>query len=152
MKKLITILLSAMLFVSLSASAQYFAPGSVSKIDTTTKPIALKFAINKIDSQLVYWNKYYWSNVMTALNDSATIDFGQATATTVTDVTKTVNGAKLGDEVIVGVPHAAVTATGIYTAWVSAANTITIRYSPKATENPASGVFHYTVFKRQKFH
>jgi len=151
MKKFLTILcFSALALISFDASAQ-FAPGTVSKGDTATKGYATKFVMNKLDSQLVYWDKYSYKKVALILADTATIDFAQATATTVTDVTKTIPGARLGDEVAIGVPNAAITATGVWFGWVSAANTVTIRYSPKATENPASGVFHITVFKQQKW-
>jgi hypothetical protein len=48
---------------------------------------------------------------------------------------------------MIGVPNGSVTATSSYTAWVSAVDTVTIRYSPKATEDPASGTFKVTVNK-----
>ena len=59
----------------------------------------------------------------------------------------TVTGAAVGDVVVLGIPAAAITATGVYIGWVSAANTVTIRFSPKATENPASATFKATVIK-----
>jgi hypothetical protein len=79
---------------------------------------------------------------------SATLDFPSTTSTTVSDLTVTVTGAALGDIVKLGVPNAAMTATASYFGWVSSANTISIRYSPKATENPASATFNVSVEKQ----
>jgi hypothetical protein len=81
------------------------------------------------------------------LTGSATLDFPSTLSTDVADLTITVTGAAVGDPVIIGVPNGSVTATSSYTAWVSAADTVTIRYSPKATEDPASGTFKVSVSK-----
>lgn len=81
------------------------------------------------------------------LTGSAVLDFASTAATAVTNLTITVTGAAVGDPVILGIPNAAVTTTATYTAWVSAANTVTVRFSPKATENPASGTFNVRVIK-----
>ena len=150
MKKLLT-LLTVFTLITFAANAQAFKP-YILKYDTTgTKPFGSKINLNKADSQIVVWDKYSWKNLVVSLADTALIDFAQATATTVTDVTKTIPGARLGDEVVIGVPNASLTATATFWGWVSAANTVTIRYSPKATENPASGVFHITVIKYHEF-
>lgn len=149
MKKIIALLVFSTAFL-ITANAQW---GRAVKIDTSSTNVPKgKFGLNKADSQLVHNDGYSFKYVVLALADTSTIDFAQATATTVTDVTKTVPGARLGDEVVIGVPNAAITATGQFWGWVSAANTVTIRYSPKATENPASGVFHVTVLKYRKWH
>lgn len=150
MKKLIYFLLITMIStVSFAQAPSAFTP----KVDTTKIPsTGFKTGINRLDSQLVSYDRKSWKKVVLALSDTATIDFAQATSTTVTDVTKTISGARLGDEVVIGVPNASITATGSWFGWVSAANTVTIRYSPKATENPASGVFHITVLKYRKWY
>jgi len=84
------------------------------------------------------------------LKGSATLDFGSTAAGAVTDLTITVTGAADGDVVSLGVPNASVAATGRYFAWVSAANTVTVRFSPTilvGSEDPASGTFKVTVTK-----
>lgn len=85
--------------------------------------------------------------IQAALTGSAALDFPSTILTAVADLTITVTGAALNDPVILGVPNGSVTATATYTAWVSAANTVTVRFSPKATEDPASGTFKVSVIK-----
>lgn len=82
-----------------------------------------------------------------ALEGSATLDFGSTAATAVADLTISVTNAAVGDKVILGVPNGSVTATATFWAWVSSAGTVTVRFSPKATEDPASGTFKVTVVK-----
>lgn len=83
------------------------------------------------------------------LTGSASLNFPNTNAQLSSDLTITVTGAADGDTVALGVPNAAVNANSCYTAWVSAANTVTVRfnnYSALAI-NPASGTFKATVFK-----
>lgn len=75
----------------------------------------------------------------------ATKDF-DLTAVTIEDQTMTVTGAAVGDAVQLGVPNGSVTTTSQFTAWVSAADTVTIRCTTQVVgENPASGSFRATV-------
>lgn len=78
---------------------------------------------------------------------SASLDFPSTIAGAVSDLTITATGAVVGDPVFLGAPNGSVTTTATYWAWVSSANTVTVRFSPKATENPASGTFKVKVFK-----
>jgi|SRR6185503_261258 len=87
------------------------------------------------------------TQVTKTLTNTATLDFPSTIATAVADLTITVTGAALGDDVAIGVPNGSVTATATFTAWVSATNTVTIRFSPKGIEDPASGTFSATVIK-----
>jgi hypothetical protein len=83
------------------------------------------------------------------LTGSATLDFGNTNAGESADLTITVTGAADGDVVAIGVPNGSVNANTCYTAWVSAANTVTVRfnnYSGSAV-NPASGTFKAFVTK-----
>jgi hypothetical protein len=59
----------------------------------------------------------------------------------------TVTGAALGQPVILGVPNVASSANTNYTAWVSAANTVTIRFNnySSSSVNPPSGSFTIVV-------
>lgn len=82
------------------------------------------------------------------LKGSAALDFPSTAATAVNDLTITVTGAQVGDGCVVGAPNASVTATATYSCWVSATNTVTIRLSTDATENPTSGTF--TVFVKKQ--
>ncbi len=83
------------------------------------------------------------------LTATATLDFGSVAAQNSGDLTITVTGAADGDDVSLGVPNASVNANSCFTAWVSAANTVTVRfnnYSAGAID-PASGSFRVTVRK-----
>jgi len=84
------------------------------------------------------------------LKGSNTLDFGSTAAGAVTDLTITVTGAADGDVVSLSVPNASQTTTGSFSAWVSATNTVTVRYRIAAlvgSEDPASGTFKVTVTK-----
>jgi len=84
------------------------------------------------------------------LKGSATLDFDDTAAGVVNDKTITVTGAADGDVVSLGIPNASQTTTGSFFAWVSATNTVTVRFTPgvlTGTENPASGTFKVTVTK-----
>lgn len=83
------------------------------------------------------------------LSASATLDFPNTTAQLSADLTITVNGARTGDCVIVGVPNGSVNANSAFTAWVSADDTVTVRFNNYSAGaiNPASGVFNVIVFR-----
>ncbi|MEX0986981.1 MAG: hypothetical protein WD052_05835, partial [Bacteroidales bacterium] len=84
------------------------------------------------------------------LTGSATLDFSILDRNSPEDLTITVNGASEGDVVSLGVPVAAQVFGGLqYTAFVSAANTVTVRagYLPNGSVNPDPGLFKVTVFK-----
>lgn len=83
------------------------------------------------------------------LTGSATLDFPSTTTLLSADLTITVTGAADGDVVSLGVPNAAVNANTCYTAWVSSANTVTIRFNNYSAlpVNPASGTFKVFVTK-----
>lgn len=83
------------------------------------------------------------------LTGSATLDFPSTTTLLSADLTITVTGAADGDVVSLGVPNAAVNANTCYTAWVSATNTVTVRFNnySSGTVNPASGTFKVFVTK-----
>jgi hypothetical protein len=80
---------------------------------------------------------------------SATLNFPSTTTLLSADLTITVTGAALSDVVSLGVPNAAVNANTSYSAWVSAANTVTVRFNnySSGTVDPASGLFKVFVTK-----
>jgi hypothetical protein len=90
------------------------------------------------------------TKILKVLSASATLDFGSTIAGASTDLTITVTGAALGDTVAVGVPNGSVGANGDFWGWVSATNTVTIRFTNPnlvTTLDPASGTFRATVFQ-----
>ena len=87
------------------------------------------------------------ATVTGVLSATASLNF-DLTAVTVEDKTMTITGAAVGDIVTLGVPNGSVTTSVQYTAWVSAADTVTVRARTSATgEDPASGTFRATVIK-----
>lgn len=83
------------------------------------------------------------------ITNTATLDFGSTAAGAVSDLTITVTGAAVGDAVLVGAPAAGPTVGG-YIGWVSATNTVTIRYFNNglvSAVDPASATFRATVLK-----
>jgi hypothetical protein len=83
------------------------------------------------------------------LTGSATLDFLSTNAQNSRDLTISVTGAADGDVVSLGVPNAAVNANTSYSAWVSAAGTVTVRFNnySSGTVDPASGSFKVFVTK-----
>lgn len=84
----------------------------------------------------------------TSLSGSATLDFGSTAAGAVSNLTITVTGAAVGDVVSLGAP--AIPDKGTYFAYVSATNTVTVRYANNdltTAKDPASGTFKVKVFK-----
>jgi len=77
------------------------------------------------------------------------LNFGNIGAGLSADLTITVTGAALGDTVILGVPDGSVLADSCFTAWVSAADTVTVRFNNYSVGalDPASGTFRVDVFK-----
>ena len=77
----------------------------------------------------------------------ALLDVPITGAQTSSDTPFTVTGAVLGQPVILGVPNVSSSANTSYSAWVSAANTVTIRFNnySSASVNPPSGSFSIVV-------
>lgn len=82
------------------------------------------------------------ATVSKLLSASAALDFGSISAAAQADLTITVTGAAAGDEVILALP-AAPAAGIVFNAFVSAANTVTVRASniSAAPVNPASATY-----------
>lgn len=90
--------------------------------------------------------RYTMAKTLTA---TGVLDFPNTGAQLSADLTIAVTGAADGDVVALGVPVAALNADSCYTAFVSAANTVTVRfnnYSAGAID-PASGTFRVSVIK-----
>lgn len=84
-----------------------------------------------------------------ALKGSSVLDFPNTTASTVSDLTITVTGAAISDVVNLGIDNAAIVSGGVFSAWVSAADTVTVRFTNNSLGalNPASGTFKVAVVK-----
>jgi hypothetical protein len=84
------------------------------------------------------------SKVMSA---TGTLNFSSTSAQSSADLTITVTGAATGDVVALAIPTASVNANTSYTAWVSAADTVTVRFNnySSGAVDPASGVFRAMV-------
>jgi hypothetical protein len=82
------------------------------------------------------------------LSATATLDFPSTSASACSDLTLAVTGAAAGDPVFLGAPSASVPIGGSFFAWVSATNTVTVRFCADGTaRDPASGIFRATVVK-----
>lgn len=83
------------------------------------------------------------------LTNTAVLDFASTVAQSSTDLTITVTGAIDGDVVSIGVPNAAINANSSYSAWVSAVNTVKIRFNNYSTGtiDPASATFRVSIIK-----
>lgn len=90
--------------------------------------------------------RYTLAKTLTA---TAALNFPNTLTLTSSDLTIALTGAADGDVVSLGVPIAAQNANSCYTAFVSAANTVTVRfnnYSALAID-PASGTFRVSITK-----
>ena len=91
-----------------------------------------------------------WQKIANEITGSATLDFPITGHGTSSDLSFTVTGAEEGDVVSLGIPNIAMVANVSYTAWVSAANTVTIRldhYASSGSVDPSSATFKVKVFK-----
>lgn len=89
------------------------------------------------------------SNLLIVFKGTATLNFGSTSASSSNDLTITATGASVGDPVSLGLP-ASIDANSTYTAWVSATNTVTVRfnnYQSVGAIDPASGTFKVIVYK-----
>ena len=83
------------------------------------------------------------------LKARASLDFPNTSAQNSADLTIPLIGAALSDAVKLGVPHSAVASNTSYTAWVSAANTITVRFNnySSGSVNPSAADFEVSIDK-----
>jgi len=85
--------------------------------------------------------------IQKVMSTTAVLDFPSTLTLTSSDLNITLTGAADGDVVQLGIPNAAVLANSCWTAWVSAANTITVRFNNYSggSLNPASGTFRVAI-------
>ena len=87
------------------------------------------------------------------LSTTAVINFANTAIGDYQVTNVTLTGAADGDVVVLGVPNASVpvSASCTYTAWVSAANTVTVKFINTSTSgalDPGSGTFRVTIIKQ----
>lgn len=111
--------------------------------DTSTNDLLV---INSSNGQVRRYTGDWYS---VPLSGSATLDFGNTSAQNSADLTITVTGAASGDVVSLGVPNGSVNANTCFTAWVSATDTVTVRFNnySSGAVDPASGTFKIKVLK-----
>jgi hypothetical protein len=90
--------------------------------------------------------RYTMAKTLTA---TASLNFPNTLAQQSSNLTITVTGAVVGDAVYIGVDNASILANSSYDSWVSAANTVTIRFNnySAAAQDPAAGTFRAVVVK-----
>ena len=118
-----------------------------SGIMSTPEAGAIEFKVDSAYYTGENGNRYQLTQ---SIYGSATLDFASTAAQTSTDLTiVNVTGAADGDIVSVGMPNASTNANSCFTAWVSAANTVTVRFNnySAAAIDPASGTFKIRVLK-----
>lgn len=101
----------------------------------------------------------YWTpsatryQLATVITNTATLNFPSTAASTSSDLTFTLTGAVVGDAIVLGIPNASVPTAGTngsFWAWVSSANTVTVRFmngNALAAFDPPSGTFKGTIIK-----
>jgi hypothetical protein len=103
--------------------------------------------INSSNGQVRRYTGNWYSVPLTG---SAPLDFPSTGHGNSADLTFTVTGASEGDVVALGIPNASIVANASFTAWVSATDTITVRfnnYASSGSSDPANGTFKIKVFK-----
>ena len=103
--------------------------------------------INHVSDNLLFTSGTTVYTLAKTLTATASLDFSSTSAQNSADLTITVTGAADGDAVSLGVPNAAVNANTSFSAWVSAADTVTIRFNNYSSSaiDPASGTFRAVV-------
>lgn len=112
------------------------------------KVLALSLTIIIVILGIASWSPTAYSPMLVA---TSTLDFANTAAGTATDLTITVTGAVDGDPVMVGIPNGSTVANGHFVGWVSASNTVTVRFLNNnllTALNPASGSFKVIVIKK----
>jgi hypothetical protein len=83
------------------------------------------------------------------ISATAVLDFPSVGNNSYQDLTMTLTGAVDGDPVCLGVPNGSVDSHLLFTAWVSAPDTVTVRCANigNTSHNPASGTYRITALR-----
>jgi hypothetical protein len=84
-----------------------------------------------------------------SLNASASLDFPSTANNGVSNLTITLAGALDGDAIFLGVPNVNIAPLTNYTAWVSAPDTVTVRFTNQtgAISDPPAGTFRVVIVR-----
>jgi hypothetical protein len=88
--------------------------------------------------------------IASVISATATLDFPSTNSHGASALTITVTGAAVGDVVALGIPTEAIGTNGVFFGYVSAADTVTVRFcntDSGPAVNPDSGTFRATVIK-----
>ncbi len=88
--------------------------------------------------------------IASVISATGTLDFPSTNAHSASALTITVTGAAVGDVVALGIPTEAIGTNGVFFGYVSAADTVTVRFcntDSGPAVDPASGTFRATVIK-----
>jgi len=98
--------------------------------------------------QVIGWNGSAWRPETVRISATASLDFPSTATGAVSDLTLALSGAVLGDAVCIGVPNVSVAGSTMYSGWVSASNTVTIRFlNVGSAQDPAAGTFRATIVR-----
>lgn len=117
--------------------------------NTFTTPQIFESSISAISIQTNSLVVGQGTPLQKAISVVANLDFPATAKNVANDLTINVLGAAIGDVVSLGVPANAVMPNSCYTAWVSAADVVTIRFNNYSTSNhnPPLGSFRVEVKK-----
>ncbi|MDP4201011.1 MAG: hypothetical protein Q8922_15425 [Bacteroidota bacterium] len=90
------------------------------------------------------------STIYSVISAAASLSFPTTAAQSSSDLTITLTGAANGQPIMLGVPLGAVLSNSSYSAWVSAANTVTVRFNNYSTASqtpPASQTFRVAMME-----
>lgn len=89
------------------------------------------------------------SDISAIKRASGTLDFPSTNDLNTSDLTITITGAALNDPVTLGMPNGSVIVNTYYSAWVSATDTVTVRFTNHSgsVQDPASGTFKVSIIQ-----
>lgn len=143
------LILSSQRFVEWTNATDVFGTADLGLYRNTARVLEINNGTAGILGDLVLRNITIGSGTQITkhLSATTTLDFANLAAIGCEDLTITVTGAALSDTVSIGVPNGSVVANGTFTGWVSAADTVTIRFCTVVSGNPASGTFRADVWQ-----
>ncbi len=137
--------------LTMSSTTQGFLPPvmTTTQRDAISSPASGLQVHNSTLASADMYDGTRWVSHAKTLTASGTLDFTSTNAGRGTDLTITVTGAVDGDAVSLGVPASSLVSNTCYTAFITSANTVTVRFNnySSSPQDPASGAFKVTVFK-----
>lgn len=120
--------------ISIKNSGRGYTPLSIPQIETVAASVtALAARVSTLEAK--------------TKNGSASLDFPNTNAGSSSDLTIAVAGATITSTVQLGIPNVSMSANSSFTAWVSSANIVTVRFNNYsiAAINPTAGTFNVSV-------